>query len=77
MDIRAAIRKTIQDMAQAPLPGDDGESLFNAGVIDSFALVELLSKLEAVLGVQVPDTDLMPSRFETVNKMVAYFQQRM
>ncbi len=77
MDIRAAVRKAIQDMAQAPLPADDSASLFSGGVIDSFGLVDLMSSLEETLGVKVPDSDLMPSRFETVDKIVSYFQARM
>jgi len=77
MDIRNAVRKAIQGIAQEPLSADDSASLFNDGVIDSFGLVELMSELETVLGVKIPDAELMPSRFETVDKIVAYFQARM
>jgi acyl carrier protein len=77
MDIRAAVRKAIQDMAQAPLSADDSASLFNDGVIDSFGLMDLMTNLEEILGVKVPDSELMPSRFETVDKIVNYFQARM
>jgi acyl carrier protein len=77
MDIRAAVRKAIQDMAQAPLSADDSASLFNDGVIDSFGLMDLMTNLEEILSVKVPDSELMPSRFETVDKIVNYFQARM
>jgi acyl carrier protein len=76
MDIRLAVRDAIQNIAQEPLPDDDSGSLFSEGVIDSFGLVELVSELEHVLGVKVPDDELIPSRFETVDKIVAYFQAR-
>jgi acyl carrier protein len=77
MDIRSAVRNAIQAIAQEPLSEDDSASLFSDGVIDSFGLVELMSDLEHVLGVKIPDAELMPSRFETVAKIVAYFQARM
>jgi acyl carrier protein len=62
---------------QAPVPADHAASLFSDGVIDSFALMDLMSNLEESLGVKVPDSELMPSRFETVDKIVNYFQARM
>ncbi len=76
MDVRTAVRKAIQEAAQAPLPADDSISLFERGVIDSFGLVDLLMALEQAFNVKVPDSDLIPSRFETVEKIVAYFQAR-
>ena len=77
MDTRSAVRKAIGSIAQEPLSDDDSVSLFSDGVIDSFGLVELMSDLEQVLGVKVPDAELVPSRFETVAKIVAYFQARL
>jgi acyl carrier protein len=76
MEVRETVRKAIQDLAQAPLPADDSASLFSDGVIDSFSLVELMSTLEELLGVKIPDAELMPSRFESVAKIVKYFEAR-
>ena len=76
MDIRSTVRNAIAEMGQAPLPDEDSASLFSAGVIDSFGFVELVIDLEALLGVKVPDAELKPSRFETVDQIVAYFQAR-
>jgi acyl carrier protein len=58
------------------VPDDDSTSLFTEGVIDSFSLVELMAELETSLGVKIPDAELMPSRFETVAKIVQYFEAR-
>jgi len=77
MDIRSAVRSAIQAIALEPLSEDDSVSLFSEGVIDSFGLVELMSDLEQVLGVKIPDAELTPSRFETVARITAYFQARM
>jgi acyl carrier protein len=76
MDVRAAVRKAIEDLAQGPVPADGSVSLFSEGVIDSFSLVELMAALEESLGVAIPDAELMPSRFETVDKIVKYFEAR-
>ncbi|MBL0211564.1 MAG: acyl carrier protein [Holophagaceae bacterium] len=77
MDVRTTVRAAVQDLAQAPLPADDSVSLFERGVIDSFGLVDLMLALEQAFHVDVPDSDLIPSRFETVEKIMAYFQARL
>ncbi|MCE7957847.1 MAG: hypothetical protein DYH06_07900, partial [Acidobacteria bacterium ACB2] len=56
------IRQTLAPMALAPLPDDEEVSLFEAGVLDSFGLLEAIARLETAFGVKVPDADLVPRR---------------
>jgi acyl carrier protein len=77
MNIHRKIAKAIGGVAKAPVPADENESLFDAGVIDSFGLMDLIQTLETDLGIKVPDEDLTPRRFETVAKIEAYFQARL
>ena len=77
MNVLETVRETIQKTSTVPLPSSDTVSLFERGIIDSFGILELVASLEAALGVSVPDADLIPSRFETVAKIVAYFQERL
>ena len=76
MDTKAAIREALGKFALAPVPDDEGASLFELGVIDSFGLMDLIADLEGLLGVKVPDADLVPRKFETIAKMTAYFEAK-
>ena len=60
--------------ALAPLPEDEGASLFDLGVIDSFGLMDVVARLEGAFGVKVPESQLLPKTFETITKIRAYFK---
>lgn len=76
MGTRETVREAVLPLALKPLPGDDEASLFELGIIDSFGLMDVITRLEAVFGVKVPDAELTPRKFETVAKMVSYFDAR-
>jgi len=63
------LRKAVERVAQAPVPADVHASLFEAGVVDSFGLVELVAELEAAFGISVADEEMLPSRFETLARI--------
>ena len=66
------IREALARVAKAPIPANPETSLFDAGVIDSFALVDFVSDLETMFKIKVPDNDLHPSKFESLAKIAAY-----
>ena len=70
------IRSLVGELAQAPVPADPDASLFEAGVIDSFGVMDLVGKLEVAFGIQVPDADMLPRKFETLARIVAYVDTR-
>lgn len=57
----------------APAPD---ESLFDAGILDSFALADFVEGIEKEFGLKVPDADVTPRKFETVEKIVAYLENQ-
>jgi acyl carrier protein len=71
------VRSALEAVAKAPVPAEDDASLFDSGVIDSFGLMEFIGELERQFGVKVPDEELTPRRFETIEKVVAWFDARM
>ena len=71
--LEARIRAVLAPIALKPLPEDAAASLFEGGVIDSFGLMDAVARLEEELGVKVPDADLHPKRFETLEKIARYF----
>jgi acyl carrier protein len=76
MTVRETVQAQVAAMAKAPVPEDEDASLFESGVIDSWGVMELVGQLEEELGVKVPDADMIPRKFETVNRIVAYFETR-
>jgi acyl carrier protein len=77
-DTQDRVVKILQTVAGAkqPLVVDPDESLFESGVLDSFALPELVSALEVEFGTKIPDADLSAQTFESVNRITAYIQKR-
>jgi acyl carrier protein len=48
--------------------------LFDSGYLDSFALADLVAALEKEFGVKIPDSDLNPRKFETVERIESYLE---
>lgn len=65
--VQAVARK--QAGAQKNVTPATDESLFDSGLLDSFALPDLVSALEAEFGVTVPDSDLNPRKFDTIERI--------
>jgi acyl carrier protein len=76
MAIDDKIREALARVAKAPIPTDPEASLFDTGVIDSFALVDFVSDLENAFNIKVPDKDLHPSKFESLAKISAYLSSQ-
>ena len=57
--------------ARAELP-DHNTSLFDAGLLDSFSLVEFVSLIEEEYGLRVSDAELKPGNFDTIAKIEAF-----
>jgi acyl carrier protein len=73
MDKRAKITEIIETVSKKKAPGPD-ESLFDSGLLDSFALPDMVSALEAAFGVKVPDSDLNPRKFDTIERIETYLE---
>lgn len=72
------IMAILQDLADSKTPlaiGAD-DSLFDAGILDSFLLPGLVVALEKAFGIKIPDGDLASQRFESVNRIVEYVRSR-
>jgi acyl carrier protein len=59
--------------AQPPRAVDD---LFELGALDSFALVDFVTVLEEHCGIKVPDPDINPANFRTIEAIERYVAAR-
>lgn len=67
------ISDQIQDYIQRELANgrnvSSEESLLEAGVLDSLAIVKLVAFIEDEFDVEIPDTDFDPDNFESVSSI--------
>jgi acyl carrier protein len=77
MDIKCRVTSVIQSVTDKKVSGDEEESLFESGLLDSFALPDLVSGLEKEFGIKIPDSDLNPRKFESVARITDYVESRM
>lgn len=76
MSKQAGILKVIHAVSELSNDPAPNESLFDSGALDSFTLPDLVTGLEEEFGVKIPDSDLVPERFDTVTKIEAYLDSR-
>jgi acyl carrier protein len=79
MDVKDQIKKYIAENFLFSSNGftlDDDESFLEAGVVDSLGVVELVSFVEENFHVQVPDDDIVPDNFDSVDNLAAYISRR-
>ena len=55
---------------------DPSESLFDSGILDSFALADVVAGLEKQFSINVPDSDLTPRKFQSISRIVAYIENQ-
>lgn len=76
MDTRAQIVRIIQEVSKKPVSVGDDESLFESDILDSFALTELVEALEREFSLKIPDSDLNPRKFDSIERIEQYLQNR-
>ncbi len=74
MTTQERIAAVVSKIAQKPLPADPEESLFESGVLDSFALPDMVSELEKEFSMKVPDSDLNPRKFDSLARITNYVE---
>ncbi|HLJ15984.1 MAG TPA: phosphopantetheine-binding protein [Bryobacteraceae bacterium] len=77
MSQQERILNIIQKIAKKDVRPDADESLFDAGYLDSFALPDMVSALEQEFGIEVPDSDLNPRKFESIARIENYLNSRL
>ncbi len=76
MALPQGVRDFLNENAQnngAEQPGAS-DDLFKMGVLDSFALVDFVTVLEEECGIKVPDSDVNPANFQTIEAIESYVE---
>ena len=72
MDRTKKIVEILKSVSKKPAFPGPQESLFDSGYLDSFALPDVVSELEKEFHIRIPDSDLNPRKFETIERMERY-----
>lgn len=72
MNKREEIRRLISEVTEKKVTTADDESLFESGVLDSFALPDLVTAIESAFQVTIPDSDLTPRKFDSIERIDGY-----
>ena len=69
------INELVAKIAGKPVNIATDESLFDSGLLDSFALTDLVGALEKEFKITVPDSDLNPRKFDTIDRITSYIEE--
>jgi acyl carrier protein len=76
MNKQARITEIVEKLSGKPLPIGPDDSLFESGVLDSFALPDMVGALEREFAIRIPDADLTPRKFDSITRIEAYIDAR-
>lgn len=66
MNKRLQIIEIIRQVSGKDITPAADESLFESGMLDSFALTDLVAELETRFNLKIPDSALNPRKFDTL-----------
>jgi acyl carrier protein len=73
--VRDRIRRFIAESFLIDRFADD-DSFLGTGIIDSLGVMQLVSFIEAELGVAVADSDLLPENLDSVAAVAAFVERK-
>ena len=76
MNRQDKILQIVRKVAKKDVTPSSDESLFETGILDSFALPDMVGELEQEFGIQVPDSDLNPRKFDSIERIEQYIAAR-
>jgi acyl carrier protein len=74
MDNQAKVIDIIRRITGNAVEIDADESLFDSGILDSFALTDVIGEIEKEFSIKVPDADLNPRKFNSISRIVSYVE---
>jgi len=76
MDRRSKLIEIMKNVTKKDIDISPEDSLFESGILDSFALPDLVSALEQEFSISIPDSDLNPRKFDSIRRIEEYLDSR-
>lgn len=77
MDVKAGVLEVLNNIIGEDMSSQMDENLFDSGLLDSMATVELLLDLENKFGIQAPVSEFNREDWDSANKIIAKVQSLM
>ena len=77
MTLQNRILEVLRKFAEKPIDPSPDESLFESGLLDSFALADFVAALETEFAIKIPDSDLNPRKFDSISCIETYIESRL
>ena len=74
MERNARVRTVLESVTRQAVKPQ--QSLLGSGLLDSFSLVDLVAALEKEFGIKIPNSDLNPRTFDTLERFDTYIAKR-
>ncbi|GAP03115.1 acyl carrier protein [Fructobacillus pseudoficulneus] len=71
MDVKAGVLEVLNNIIGEDMSSQMDENLFDSGLLDSMATVELLLDLENKFGIQAPVSEFNREDWDSANKIIA------
>jgi len=77
---KGRMKDTIREFLKSQLPADEvaefsnGDSLLEAGIIDSMTMVDLIAFLEEEYAITIGEDDMVPENFDSVDSIATYVE---
>lgn len=76
MKRREKIAEILRNVSGNRTTPEPEEGLFDSGYLDSFALPDMVAELEKQFQMKIPDADLSPRKFESIERIEAYLDSK-
>lgn len=76
MEVEGRILKVLQNIKGTDIHPGENDSLFESGLLDSFALTDFVAGLEEEFDMTIPDSDLSARKFDTIRRVASYISAK-
>ncbi|MEO8661476.1 MAG: phosphopantetheine-binding protein [Bryobacteraceae bacterium] len=77
METRSKIVEIIRKVSHKDVTPAPDDSLFDSGLLDSFVLTDMVTEIEKAFSIKVPDSDLNPRKWDTIERIESYLEGRL
>ena len=76
MDTQKKLFEIVRAVSKKKTVPEASESLFDSGYLDSFALPDMVGEIEKAFQITIPDSDLNPRKFDSIDRIGKYIDSR-
>ena len=76
MDTQEKLIEIVRSVSKKKTAPETSESLFDCGYLDSFGLPDMVGEIEKTFNITIPDSDVNPRKFDSIDRIGKYVDSR-